>query len=372
MNSAEGRSTGFDYLRVALALSVMGWHSLVTSYGTYLQSQVLAGPWRSLVGMILPMFFALSGFLVAGSLQRNTLPAFLGLRVLRITPALAVEIGLSALLLGPLLTNWSLVAYFSDPRFFAYLLNVIGDIHYFLPGVFDSNPFPSYVNGQLWTVPFELECYVLIAIVGVLGINRRPCLLVCATITLHCVWAGQALLSTQHDGGLGSTVPGNVLVLSFLAGVTLYLLRDYVPASGALCAAAAGLTAIALQLPFGDYLIAFPIAYLTVFLGLLNPKKRFLLQWDDYSYGIFLYGFPIQQLVAERGAAFQTWSVNLLIAVPLTVGFAALSWRVVERPSLTLRHHVRKLDAASQFAAAMVARAAAAIRFGGAGSGASP
>lgn len=355
MRASGGRSTGFDYLRVGLALSVVGWHGLVTSYGTDLQSRVWASPWRSLVGIILPMFFALSGFLVAGSLQRNTLPTFLGLRVLRIVPALAVEIGLSALLLGPLLTRLPLAEYFADARFSAYFLNVTGDIHYFLPGVFDANPFPSYVNAQLWTVPFELECYVLLAIAGIMGIYRRPGLLLFATIVLHCIWGGQTMLIGHGEGGLGSTVPGNVLALSFLAGVNFYLLRDRIPADWRLCVGAAALTGIALQVPFGDYLIPFPVAYLTVCLGLLNPKRRFLLRWGDYSYGIFLYGFPIQQFVAGLGPEFHNWPTNLALAVPLTIAFAALSWTAVERPALSLRRYVAWLDALSRLTERLVA-----------------
>jgi len=355
MRASDGRSTGFDYLRVGLALSVVCSHSVVTSYGTDLQSQFLAGPWRSLVGVILPMFFALSGFLVAGSLQRNTLPTFLGLRVLRIMPALAVEIGLSALLLGPLLTRLPIAEYFADTRFFSYFLNITGDIHYFLPGVFDTNPFPFYVNAQLWTVPFELECYVLLAITGIVGIYRNPGLLVFATIVLHFAWAGHAILAGHTDGGLGSTVPGNVLALSFLAGVSFYLLRDRVSADWRLCMGAAALTAIALQVPFGDYLIPFPVAYLTVCLGLLNPRKRFLLRWGDYSYGIFLYGFPIQQFVTGLGPGFHNWAINLALAVPLTVAFAALSWVTVERPALSLRRYVSRLDVLSCLTARLVA-----------------
>jgi peptidoglycan/LPS O-acetylase OafA/YrhL len=359
MEAARGRPAGFDYLRVGLALSVVGWHSLVTSYGTDLQSGILDGPWRSVVAVILPMFFALSGFLVASSLQRNTLPTFLGLRALRIMPALMVEVGLSALLLGPLLTSGSLGDYFSDARFFEYFLNIVGDIHYFLPGVFTGNPFPFYVNAQLWTVPFELQCYVLLALAGLVGVCRYPTLMVVVTIGLHGLWGGLALLTGHDDGGLGSTVSGHVLALSFLAGVTFYLMRARVPYNLLLFGASVAVVALALQVPYGDYLIPFPVAYGTAFLGLANPRKWFLVRWGDYSYGIFLYGFPIQQLVVSRGAVFHSWYANLLIAVPLTVAFAALSWTVVERPALSLRRHVARLDVVAVVVGKIAAQLAA-------------
>jgi peptidoglycan/LPS O-acetylase OafA/YrhL len=125
------------------------------------------------VTLILPMFFALSGFLVAGSLERcRTLVGFLSMRALRILPALAMEIVLSALVLGPLVTDLPTAAYFGDPEFARYFLNIIGDIHYHLPGVFVTNPLAS-VNQQLWTIPFELECYVALAVLASLGLHRQ-------------------------------------------------------------------------------------------------------------------------------------------------------------------------------------------------------
>jgi peptidoglycan/LPS O-acetylase OafA/YrhL len=154
-----GRATGFDYLRLVLALAIVVWHSVATSYGLAVAHALYAGPLRAVLGALLPMFFALSGFLVAGSLQRcRTLPMFLALRALRIFPALTVEVVLSALVLGPLLTTLPLAQYLADPLFWQYLRNAGGDVHFFLPGVFAGNPVRGQINAQLWTVPFELKC----------------------------------------------------------------------------------------------------------------------------------------------------------------------------------------------------------------------
>src|SRR5260370_18233609 len=132
----KNRPSGFDYIRLILALGVIWSHS-----------RLLTDDWQILpffsfmfglfVALLLPMFFALSGFLVAGSLERsNTLITFLGLRVFRIMPALTVEVLLSALVLGPLLTTASLENYFLSTIFRLYFLNIVGDIHYYLPDVF--------------------------------------------------------------------------------------------------------------------------------------------------------------------------------------------------------------------------------------------
>jgi len=131
------------------------------------------------------MFFALSGFLVAGSLERSkTTLTFIGLRLIRIYPALAVEVALSAFLIGMAVTAFPLVTYFQDPLFLKYLLNVIGDIHYNLPGVFENNPVPKIVNAQLWTVPVELMCYVALTVLVLLGGVQRKILIPLAALGL--------------------------------------------------------------------------------------------------------------------------------------------------------------------------------------------
>ena len=124
---------GFDYLRIFLALCIVGWHSIYVSGNEGVLQFVLhswLGPFKALV---LPMFFTLSGFLVAGSMERSrTLEGFATLRVLRIVPALAVEILLSVFLLGTVVTTLPLKDYFGDPKTRLYLLNVFGDVHYLL------------------------------------------------------------------------------------------------------------------------------------------------------------------------------------------------------------------------------------------------
>jgi peptidoglycan/LPS O-acetylase OafA/YrhL len=277
---------------------------------------------------MVPMFFALSGFLVAGSLERNTLPVFLGLRALRIIPALAAEVCLSALILGPLLTTYATRQYFRDSKFSAYFLNIVADIHYLLPGVFHGNPYPDIVNGQLWTVPLESKCYIFLAALALVGIAKRPYFFLAAAMTIS------PLLWYLHRGQASDSAP---LFVGFMAGVAVYRFKNMIPWNWRLGLASFVLMMVAFRLPDGVYFAGFPTAYFTVYIGMLNPGKIWLIKGADYSYGLYLYGFVIQQAIANLFAWSHQWYWNLLLAVPATALFAAFSWTFVEKPALRVR-----------------------------------
>ncbi|MDB5459531.1 MAG: acyltransferase family protein [Caulobacteraceae bacterium] len=342
-----GRPSGFDYMRIVLALVIVIFHSTTTSYGS-------AGDWvwwntpaKPFIRLLLPAFFALSGFLVASSLERSkTLISFLGLRVIRIYPALAVETLLSAFILGPLATTFTLGAYFTSPLFFSYLLNVLGDVHYALPGVFLQNPHPVTVNGQLWTVPFELLCYISLAALTVLGLRKKRIIAPLATVASI---VGFVIAKAIKYHGLfpvfDTALSGPLLVSSFLAGVTIYLYRDRIPWNirwmG--CSAVASILLLGV-IPYGEYLAPIPAAYFTIYVGLTNPPRVGLLRSADYSYGVFLYSYAIQQMVCGTFPWARHWYANILICVPLSLVVAAISWRFVEKPALGLRGLVMRLD----------------------------
>lgn len=343
--AAGGRPTGFDYLRIILAILVVLSHTINVSYGPDFTRAVWSGPFRPFIAFILPMFFALSGFLVAGSLERcDSLISFIGLRVMRIVPALFVEVVLSAFLLGPLFTTATIAEYFSSPLFHAYFLNILGFVHMELPGVFATNPWPTNVNQQLWTLPWELKCYALLAATWVIGFVRPKSILLWFIFIMHAlllavfIWTGLIHKST-------SAVSGWLLVLSFLVGVALYIFRKTVPFNRIFFVASLVAMVVCLSIPYGDFLTALPASYATVYLGLQNPKRIGLVSNGDYSYGVFLYGFPIQQAIAAFGPPTWHWYVSIFLALPLTAILAYFSWWQVEKPVLKLRPQLIKLEA---------------------------
>lgn len=341
LQATRWRPSGFDYMRVVLALGVICWHASLTSYGGTVHSWLADLVLFPLAIFILPMFFSLSGFLVAGSLERSkTFLTFLGLRVFRIMPALAVEVLLSALILGPLLTTLPLWDYFRDPQFHAYFLNVVGDIHYLLPGVFVSNPFPL-VNGQLWTVPYELACYIALTLLALTGIFQQRWWLFLSLIAFYAAQVGNTLLRTNVEmKGAG----GSTLVMSFIAGLVLYRYRERIPWSLRLFLLACAVSVGLIFVPNGVRFSALPIAYVTMYLGLRNPPRNKIVLSGDYSYGLYLYGFPVQQAIMAISPALRHWYLNLLLAIPCAIVVAAGSWWLVERPALAQRKRLKQLE----------------------------
>ena len=134
---------------MALATSIVLAHSFQLIYGLADMDSGHAA-WFLVLEQV-PMFFALSGFLVTGSAMRLRLRDFVLNRSLRIVPALAVDIVVAALLIGPLMSVVPFSEYVTSSEFYLYFFNIIGFPHYRLPGVFGDNPLRNIVNGSLWT-----------------------------------------------------------------------------------------------------------------------------------------------------------------------------------------------------------------------------
>ena len=131
---------------------------------------------------------------------------------------------------------------------------------------------------------------------------------------------------------------GRMLVLAFLAGVAVNVGREFIPYSKGLCACCAVLALLLLSFPAVQFLAVLPVAYLTVWLGLLNPPRVLFLTRGDYSYGVYLYGFVVQQLIRQLLPQ-QVGSMMALFVGALIVSFglAYVSWHVVEKPALRLK-----------------------------------
>ena len=216
-----------------------------------------------------------------------------------------------ALILGVALTTVPWHEYFSSKEFLEYFLNILGDIHYQLPGVFQNHP-SDMVNEQLWTIPYELKCYAVLTALAIVGLHRRRGWFLAATILIILSAVAYVQWRTMLIWDLWQ-----LLLPSFLAGVAIFLYQGKLECSGRLMAISV-VCAVSLLYLRGPAMVlaAFPIAYITVWLGLLRPPRNALIRSGDYSYPLFLYSFSIQQTVYQLMPFGQVWWANFLLATP--------------------------------------------------------
>ena len=203
------------------------------------------------------------------------------------------------------------------------------------------------MNLQLWTVPFELECYIAIAILAVFGVVRRhiwaPATV--AALTVFDLFACYQASGFSFDGEFAGGVRGRELVTAFLCGVSIFLYKDRIPYNAKWGIGSAILGYALLITPnYGDPLAIIPLAYLTAWLGLMNPAKIYILKGADYSYGIYLYGFAIQQAVQHLIPQLN-WAGNFIIALTVVSVISAVSWIFIEKPALKARPALMAFEA---------------------------
>ena len=281
------------------------------------------------------LFFAMSGYLVTQSWQRDpNITRFLQRRALRILPALAAVVVISALVIGPLITQLSLSAYLRTPATWTYLGKITTlPAQQGLPGLFANNPFPLAVNGSLWTLRLEVTCYVGLAVLGITGLLRWKWASVAVIVLMI---GGDAVLSRLGLRPAMAEQIGTYLanVVVFFTGVMLAQIglpqrpwRLAVvswPALALLLIVDTGLAPI--------FWLVFAIAAVCAGACLQCRIK----QWGDYSYGIYLWAFPIQQTLMDRQPSLTALSL-FAEALPLTFLAAILSWHLIERRALSFK-----------------------------------
>lgn len=338
--SARFRPTGFDYLRITLAVSLVLWHSIIVVHEENWSHGVFHTQWKLPILFLVPSFFALSGFLIAGSLERSTIPAFIGLRILRIVPALTVDTLITLFIVGPLFTVLPLRDYFNNGTTWKYLLNIVGHIHFRLPGVFVHNPIPQ-INGQLWTIPWEFVCYATIIVLAIVGIARsRAWFLALAVIAPISALAILTTLDPAHFAPSQQIItPSSAdLVLCFLSGVAIYKYREIIPHSAGMALLAAVGYVVLMNTQYAFVFTSILVAYITIWVGVIDYRRTFIIRGGDYSYGIYLYHMTLQQVIVSLGIL--TWYAVFGVSLSLVTAVAAMSWRLVEKPALSLRRRL--------------------------------
>jgi peptidoglycan/LPS O-acetylase OafA/YrhL len=340
-----GHENNFDFIRWLAATMVVFSHEFAIVGGA--DSEPLAqltGGFATFGTLGVDIFFVVSGLLVTRSLiEREAIGFFIASRALRILPALIVVLALSAWVLGPMLTELPLRAYFLSRATWTYVARnlTLLDFQWGLPGVFLANPVQEAVNGPLWTLQPEVEMYGFLLLLGVIAavggawLSRHRAMFVGAGMVTAIAWGW----ATHGDLAGRGLEPSSLARLApyFGLGAVLYLARFAVPTTPLMTLAAWGVAIVSRGTLLFAPAFATAVALSTVWLAYSNlgPLKRWG-RFGDFSYGLYIYAFPVQQTLI---ALFPSWHRPEHFAATYAAALlcAALSWRLVEAPALSLK-----------------------------------
>ena len=336
-----------DFLRIFAAFLVLFGHSFTLLLSTPNNvfphdpiTQKIIGMipfFEGLPGIGLHIFFFISGLLVTRSFINHDgkILKFCKARALRILPAYIVCIIFLALIVGPFLTTLNSTEYFKNSGVWTFIgrhLTFTGLPG--LPNVFLTNPFGPSVNGSLWTIPVELQLYVWVLLLGCCTLLKRRGLFLVIFIYFLLLYCG----SGRSKMFLGVDVPR--LWIFFFFGILACLYSEKITLSPGWLL----ITAIPLAMtwkagnPWFDVIGAAWLCYAILVFAFFHYFKSIDIgKIGDFSYGLYLYSFPVQQtLIYFFKDSMNGWLLALY-ACAATLPFAVLSWYFIEKPALQLK-----------------------------------
>ncbi|WP_374472940.1 acyltransferase family protein [Phenylobacterium sp.] len=342
MSDVHSRRGGFDTVRLAAALMVL--HSHMYALAGLGQPTLPGGSYGAVAVVI---FFVVSGYWVTRSALQRTVASFAVARALRIVPGLAVCCALTVVACA-LASSIPVNDYLRSAQTWNFMWNAAPFFHtgvLGMPGVFQDGPVPDAANGSLWTLRYEVMCYVVACAAAVFGPRGVRLFMAAAGVF------GVAVLARMLGGGFDALNQQYVFLLDFLqVGWIANFLAAF--AFGAWLYGAddrrllqvLAVSAVAMALghkdpSFAQVISIFLYGSLAVWIGRNLDLDRRLTRGQDISYGVYIYAFPCQQLAVrwvEQASGAGFWRYYL-VALAATVLLAAVSWRLVERPALRLK-----------------------------------
>lgn len=336
----DPRNNALNAWRLILAVSVIFWHSWPLTGRT-----ITYRPFEQLIEQVgVDGFFAISGFLITASwLRKPKLRDFAIARGLRIFPGLWVCLLIIAFVIAPisvLIQGGSVSALFSSHKPVEYVINN-GLLNVYYAGVDGTPrgvPWPGVWNGSIWTLVFEMICYIAVAVLGVVGLLKRRWVVPAAFVLFLCA---TAYLSYPVFAATSIAQMVARFAVMFAAGALLNQYKDVIPARWSLVAVSVVIVLASGLLENYRDIAALPLAYAVIVSGSLIHNPRLNLR-NDLSYGTYIYAYPVQQLLVVMGLG----SLNLLlffaIATAATVPLAAFSWFVVEKQAISLKSRLNR------------------------------
>jgi peptidoglycan/LPS O-acetylase OafA/YrhL len=333
------RSNNFDFLRFLFASLVLVSHSWPLTLGTRARDPLeQLGPYAPSIGTASVYgFFLISGFLIAGSWERsNNLWAFLRKRIARIYPAFIAAMTIQAFVLAPLLSeNTRRPTLRSQLKaLFMGIATLFGYDWWNGPWrLLSGNPFPRELNGSVWTIKYEFACYLFTAVLGVLGVIRRPRLL--ATLATVALVVSATRLAARREGSelVGGT--WSLFLAVFLTGSVVYAYRERFALSPSMVLASIVIGFASFWSPAAARWCLAPCCAVLLF-SAAKAHNPTLARWGkhgDFSYGMYLWAFPIQQIIVHVHPGLRPLQLAIS-AWPLALIAGVTSWYAVERPFL--------------------------------------
>jgi peptidoglycan/LPS O-acetylase OafA/YrhL len=333
----------FNFLRIFAAVLVAVTHSYaITGHPDAEPLHLVSNGYFYFSSIGLYIFFFTSGYLVSRSAATSKSPlVYLKKRALRIYPALVCVVLLSVFIAGPVLTTFSLKQYFTDPDTWKYLWTASGlKIMFRLPGVFEQPGFAmAGFNGSLWSITLELELYGLLLILMALGIFKKKTLLLVVLIACSAICLGMSISGRYFIIVAGQK--NTLLACAFLFGGIMQ--ANFIPKKYAVYLFAASGLLLLLKttyvLPVNilvDEVIFFSLAtYFIAFTHRLTIPIR-----NDISYGVYIYTFPLQQLIFQLSGFSQPALANLFLSLCCSAILALVSWLYIEKRALKYKSHL--------------------------------
>jgi peptidoglycan/LPS O-acetylase OafA/YrhL len=337
----DSASNNFDFLRLFCAVLVILSHSYTIATGTPADEPLVrvTHGYVAFGQIAVDVFFVISGYLVTASLMRSmSIWSYFRKRISRIYPGFIGATLFSLLFVGPLAAG-SLqgTTVLSRAALVIFRTLFLSDLRW--RGAFSGNPLRGDVNGSMWTIPFEFACYVMVAILGLCGVirARRACLLlfaICCVAKIGFsiyVWKFNPAIRDEFVARGISFLP------LFLAGAVGYLYRDRLEFRAPWAVVSLLTLGAVANLPYGLGCV-FPLAGAYLVLFLVHSPQIHLNHFGrhgDFSYGVYLYAWPIQQLVVQRVGGPMKPLALFFLATPLTLAAAILSWFLIERRFLS-------------------------------------
>lgn len=326
----NNRSQNLNFIKFIAALAVIVSHSYPLSQGANCKDFLLkiSNQTLGLGGVAVAVFFISSGFFVTKSIEKSKGNHYLVNRFKRIFPPLWFVLILTILICSLFFTSCRLKEFFLSKDFLVYCLNFLLIPIHNLPGVFTNNIFPGVINGALWTLPIEFVCYIVLYVLYKLNlVNKKfykisliPVLLL--FVVIYYVNLPIILLVRGYFAPL----------FMFYLGSFFWVFRDKIIMDFKIFILCSVLFVISIFMKQGQLglLLFFPyiVLYSSFSFKQINANMANL---GNYSYGIYLCGWPIQQMVVSLFDGSMSILVNVLICLPIAIIMGYLTYSLIEK-----------------------------------------